>query len=67
MVNLLVYIRDNKTLILKYYADIKDAPIYNMLIQAGINNDNQLMDFSDSICQYFLDTGRSTGAYIMFY
>ena len=25
------------------------------------------MDFSDSICQYFPDTGRITGAYIIFY
>ena len=31
------------------------------------NTDNQLMDFSDSSCKDCSDTGRSTGAYIIFY
>ena len=57
----------NKTLGLNYYADMKDAPLSKMLRQAIIKTENQLMSFSDSSWQYCPDTGRSKGAYIMFY
>ena len=33
LVNLLRYIRDNKTLGLKYYADLNDAPVTDLLRQ----------------------------------
>ena len=65
--HLLIYIRDNKTLGLKYYADLNDAPVTYLLRQANINTKNQLMDFSDSSWQHCPDTGRSTGAYNIFY
>ena len=64
---MLSYIRDNKSLGLKYYADLNDAPVTDILRQANIRTKNHLMGFSDSIWQYFPDTGRSTGAYIIFY
>ena len=67
MVNLLSYIRYNKTLGLNYFSDLKYAPLSDLLRQAIINTDNQLMEFSDSSWQYFPDTGRSTGEYIIFY
>ena len=67
LVYLLRYIRDNKTLGLKYYADLNDAPVTDILIQANINTKNQLMAFYDSSWQDCPDTGRSTGAYIIFY
>ena len=67
LVHLLKYIRDNKTLGLKYYADMNDAPLSDLLIQDIINTDNQLVDFSDSSWQDFPDTGISTGVYIIFY
>ena len=67
MVHLLRYIRDNNILGLKYYADMNDAPVSDLLIQASIKTDNHLMDFSDYSWQYCLDTGRSTGAYNFFY
>ena len=67
LVHLLRYIRDNKTLGLKYYANINDTSVYDLLRQASIDTENQLMDFSDSSWQYCPDTGRSTGAYIIFY
>ena len=35
-VNLLRYIMENKTLVLEYYADIKDAPLYELFRQADI-------------------------------
>ena len=47
LVHLLRYIIENNTLGLKYYSDIKDAPLPNLLRQANINTENQLMDFSD--------------------
>ena len=64
---MLRYIRDNKTLGLKYYADLNDEPVTDLFIQANINTKNHLMGFSDSSWQDCPDTGRSTGAYIIFY
>ena len=37
LVHLLRYIRDNKTLGLKYYADLNDAPVTDLLRQANIS------------------------------
>ena len=67
LVHLLRYIRDNKTLGLKYYADLNDARFTDLLRQANIKTKNHLMDFSDSSWQDCTDTGRSTEAYIIFY
>ena len=67
LVHLLRYIRDNKTLGLKYYADMNDAPVSDLLRQASIKTENHLVDFSDSSWQYCTDSRRSTGAYIIFY
>ena len=67
LVHFFRYIRDNKTLGLKYYADMNDAPVTDILRQANINTKNHLMAFSGSIWQDCPDTGRSTGAYIIFY
>ena len=60
------YIRDNKTLGLRYYADLNDAQVSDILRQAVIKTENQLMAFYDSSWQDFPDTGRSTVAYIIF-
>ena len=67
LVHLLRYIRDNKTLGLKYYADLNDAPVTDLLKQANNNTNNNLMAFSDSSWQDFPDTGRTVGAYIIYY
>ena len=67
LVHILRYIRDNKTLCLKYYADLNDTPVTNMLRQSNIKTKNRLMDFSDSSWQDYPDTGRSTGEYNIFY
>ena len=67
LVHLLRLIGYKKTLILNYYADINDVPVSDLLRQAIIKTDNHLMDFSDSSWKYFPDTGRSTGAYMIFY
>ena len=52
---------------LKYYADINDAPVTDLMRQASIKTENHLMAFSDSSWQDFPNTGRSTRAYIIFY
>ena len=62
LVHLLRYIRYNKTLCLNYYADMNDAPVSDLLRQAIINTNNELMDFSDYSWRYCQDTGRSIGA-----
>ena len=67
LIHLLIYIRDNKTLGLKYYADMNDEPLNDLLRQANIKTQNHLMDFSDSSWKDCTDTGISTGAYIIFY
>ena len=64
LIHLLRYIRDNRTLGLKYYADLNDAPITDILRQANIKTKNHLMAFSYSSWKYCPDTGRSTGANI---
>ena len=43
------------------------APVSDLLRQSSIKTENHLMNFSDSSRQDCLDTGRSTGAYIIFY
>ena len=60
LIHYLRYIRDNKTLGLKYYAVLNDAPVTDLLRQANIKTKNHLMDFSDSSWQDCTDTGRST-------
>ena len=52
---------------LKYYADMNDAPLTDLLRKASIKTGNHLMAFSGSSWQECPDTGRSTGAYIIFY
>ena len=45
LVHLLIYIRDNKTLGLKYYADMNNAPLTDLFRQASIKTENHLMAF----------------------
>ena len=66
LVHLLRYIGDNKTSELKYYVNMNDAPVNELLRQASIKIENHLIDFSDYSWQDCPDTGRITGAYIIF-
>ena len=52
---------------LNYYADMNDAPVFDLLRQASIKTENHLMDFSYYSCQYCPYNGRSTGEYMIFY
>ena len=67
LVHLLRYIRDNKTLGLKYYSDMNDTLVSDLLRQVSIKTENHLMDFSDSSWQDCTDTRNSIGSYIIFY
>ena len=49
LVHLLRYIRDNGNLGLIYYAKIEDVALPDLLIQAIINTENQLIVSYDSI------------------
>ena len=67
LVQLLRFIRDNKTMGLKYYADMNDAPLSDLPRQASIKTEKQLIDFSYSSSQYCPDTDRITGEYLILY
>ena len=47
LVHLLRYIRENKTLGLNYYADMKDTDLSDLLRQVNIKTENHLIEFSD--------------------
>ena len=44
-----------------------DVPLFDLLRQAIISTEKKMMALSDSSCKYCLETGRSTGAYFIFY
>ena len=52
---------------LNYYYGMKYAPLSDLLRQASIKTESQLMAFSDSSWRDFPDTGINTVAYIIFY
>ena len=66
-INLLRYIRDNKTFGLKYYLGLNNALVTDLLRPSNIKTKNHLMAYSDSFWKDCPNTGRSTGAYIIFY
>ena len=67
LVHLFIYIRYNKYLGLKYYADKNDKPVSDLLRQASIKNENHLMVFFVCSWKDCTDTGRSTGEHIILY
>ena len=50
---------------MKYYADLNNAPVTDLLRQANINTEDHLMAFSDSSWKDCPYTGRSKGACII--
>ena len=53
LVHLLSYIRENKKFGLKHYSDMKGATLSDLLRQASIKTENQLMGFSHSSWKFF--------------
>ena len=67
LLHLFIYIRDNKTLGLNYYADLKDALLSDLLRQPNIETENQLMALFYYFWKYCSVTVRSIGSYMIFY
>ena len=67
LIYLFRYIRYNNTLVLKYHAYLNDSPVNDLMRQTNNETKNHLMDFSDSSWKYCPESGRSTGAYNIFY
>jgi hypothetical protein len=63
--HLLRYLRDNMYFCLKFYSDINMSPVTRLLSSNGISLDNPLITFSDSSWNDDIDTGRSTGCFII--
>ena len=51
---------------LSFYADLLDAPVAQLLFEYNIDSSVPLIAYSDSSWQDCPDTGRSTGAYLIF-
>jgi hypothetical protein len=67
MVHILRYLRDNTYLGMRYYSNIANAPLTQMLISQSIQSNHFLFGFSDSSWNDDQDTGRSTGCFIITY
>jgi len=67
IVHLLRYLRDNTYLGLRYYSDINNSPIYKSLRDNNINETGLLLCYSDSSWHDDVDSGRSTGCYLIAY
>ena len=67
LLHLLRYTRDHTNYGIKFYADWSVSPLANLLREANVVSERPLLTFSDSSWQDCVDTGRSTGAYYIFY
>ena len=54
-------------MVLNHYSDMKDTNFSDLLIQANINTEKQLMTFSGYSWQDFPYTVKSAGSSIIFY
>ena len=66
LTHVLQYLRDNSNYGITFYRVIEDSPIHQLLEQAGEKNVKQLFGMHDSSWQDCPDTGRSTGAFVLF-
>jgi hypothetical protein len=67
LLHLLRYLRDNIYLRLKFYSNITMSPITRLLSSNGSSLDNPLCSFTDSSRNDDIDTGRSSGCFMIFY
>ncbi len=67
LLHLLRYLRDNMYLGLNIYSDITISPITRLSSSNGISLDNSLCTFTDSSWNDDVDTGRSSGCFMIFY
>jgi hypothetical protein len=67
MLHVLRYLRDNSLIGIKFYSDMKNSPITHMLVAENIQQSYPFFTFSDSSWNDDVDTGRSTGCFIVVY
>ncbi len=67
LLHLLRYLRDNMYLGLKFYSDITMSPITRLLSSNGNSLENPVCTFTDSSWNDDIDTGRSSGCFMIFY
>ncbi len=67
LIHLLRYLRDNPNLGVAFYSDEKRSHIYQSLMKNNIVPRGPLFAFSDSSWNDDIDTGRSTGCYLIIY
>lgn len=67
ILHVLRYLRDNTFIGLKFYSNASEAPITHMLHEAGIQQDHPFYTFSDSSWNDDVDSGRSTGCFLIVY
>ncbi|MGH3054708.1 MAG: reverse transcriptase domain-containing protein, partial [Gaiellaceae bacterium] len=67
LIFLLGYLRDNPYLGIKFYSNIADAPVTQLLRSQNITPSSNFYSFSDSSWQDCPTSGRSTGSYLIFY
>ena len=66
MSHTLHHVRCHHLVGLTFYADVMDAPVARLLFEYNIDSSVPLIAYSDSSWQDCPDTGRSTGAYLIF-
>jgi hypothetical protein len=67
LLHLLRYLRDNALLGIKFYSDLTQAPLIATLKSQEIGQSFPFFGFSDSSWNNDVDTGRSTGCFILTY
>jgi hypothetical protein len=67
ILHVLRYLRDNSFIGLKFYSNAMDALIIHMLINDKIQQDHPFFTFLDSSWNDDVDSGRSTGCFLVGY
>jgi hypothetical protein len=67
LVHLLRYLRDNNNYGVRFFSDYSSSPLYQHLNAHGLPTDQLLVSMSDSSWNDDVDTGRSTGCFLIFY
>jgi hypothetical protein len=67
LIHLLRYLCDNNNYGTCFYSDIKESPMYQMLLQQNISEKHSFFGFADASWNDDQDNGRSTGCFIITY
>jgi hypothetical protein len=67
LAHLLRYLRDNNNYGVRFFSDYSSSPLYQHLNSHGLPTDQLLVSMSDSSWNDDVDTGRSTGCFLIFY